>query len=166
MKQVFYSIMLVLILASCNQDKPTQPIATTPPPATPAATLPSVPLADLEKLWQEGTQVDYIFYNYPFTMSLSEKPAVQSAVRHISEAPAPLKPECKAMGRVTYQIMGEITLEGEFFFNQGCTYFVFEKNRVKTYANYMTDDAIKYFNGQIQQAIQLQKQMEQGGAQQ
>lgn len=161
MKQVFYSIMLAFVFFSCNQDKPTPPAANTPPPAAPAATLPSVPLAELEKLWQEGTQVDYIFYNYPFTMSLSEKPAVQNAVRHIAEAPAPLKPECKPMGRVTYQVQGEITLEGEFFFSQGCTYFVFEKNRVKTYANYMTDAAIQYFNAQIEQATKMSQQIEQ-----
>ena len=152
------------MLFACNQDKPTAPTAapTTPPPAAePAATLPSVPLELLEKLWQEGTQVDFIFYNYPFTMSLNEKPAIQHAVRHIAEKPAPLKPECKAMGRVTYQIKGDIVLDGDFYFSAGCTYFVFEKNRTKTYANYMTDDAIQYFNKQIQQAVQMQQQMQQ-----
>ncbi len=115
----------------------------------------------MEKLWQEGTQVDYIFYNHPFTMSLTEKSAVQHAVRHIAETPAPLKPECKALGRVTFQIKGDIVLEGDFFFSAGCTYFVFEKNRVKTYANYMTDEAVQYFNNQIQQAMKMQQQMQQ-----
>ena len=124
------------------------------------ATLPSVPLDLLEKIWAEGTQVDYIFYNYPFTMSLSDKPSIQYAVRHVAESPAALKPECKAMGRVTYQIKGEILLDGDFYFSTGCTYFVFEKNRVKTYANYMTDEGIQYFNNQIKQAIEMQQNMQ------
>ncbi len=165
MKQTIFLLITVLALTACNQDKPSQPAAnTTPPPAAaPAASLPSVPLELVKQLWAEGTQVDYIFYDYPFTMSLSEKPAVQNAVRHVAETLAPLKPECKPMGRVTYQIKGEIMLEGEFFFSQGCTYFVFEKNRVKTYANMMTDEAIQYFNGQIQQAVKMSQQMQQGG---
>jgi hypothetical protein len=160
MKQAFFLLITVMILAACNQDKPATPGATVPPPAAPAPTLPSVPIELVKKLWDEGTQVDYIFYDYPFTMSLSEKPAVQNAVRHIAETTSPLKPECKPMGRVTYQIKGEIVLEGEYFFSLGCTYFVFEKNRVKTYANMMTDEAIMYFNAQIQQAVKMSQQIQ------
>lgn len=122
--------------------------------------LPSVPLELLEKIWQEGTQVDYIFYNYPFTMSLPDKASIQYAVRHIAEGTTTLKPECKAAGRVTYQINGNIVLEGDFYFSTGCTYFVFEKNREKVYANYMTDDGIQYFNSQIQQAMKMQQDLE------
>ncbi|MCC6725661.1 MAG: hypothetical protein IT258_14225 [Saprospiraceae bacterium] len=168
MKNAFFVLITILALAACKDEKTSQPAATnTPPPAQPAATLPSVPIEVVKQLWDEGTQVDYIFYDYPFTMSLSEKPAIQNAVRHISESPAPLKPECKPLGRVTYQAKGEIVLEGEFFFSQGCTYFVFEKNRTKTYANFMTEEAGQYFNAQIQQALKMQQQVQQqtgGGA--
>jgi hypothetical protein len=168
MKQRIMLFLFALAFAACNQDKPAAapPPPAAPPPAAPAATLPSVPLELLEKLWSEGTQVDYIFYNYPFTMSLSDKPSIQHAVRHVAEQPAPLKSECKAMGRVTYQIRGDIVLEGDFYFSTGCTYFVFEKNRVKTYANYMTDDGIKYFNEQIKNAMKMQQQVHQGANQQ
>ncbi len=163
MKQSIILFLFSLAFVACNQDKPaaTTPPPTAPAPAEPAATLPSVPLELLEKLWNEGTQVDYIFYNQPFTMSLSDKPSIQYAVRHVAEQPAPLKPACKAMGRVTYQIKGDIVLEGDFYFSTGCTYFVFEKNRVKTYANYMTDDGIKYFNEQIKNAMQMQQKVQQ-----
>jgi hypothetical protein len=83
-------------------------------------------------------------------------------VRHVSEAPAPLKPECKAAGRVSYQVKGNIVLEGDFYFSEGCTYFVFENNRVKTFANYMTDEGVQYFNNQIKQAMQMQQQIQPG----
>ncbi|MBI1226175.1 MAG: hypothetical protein GC192_13150 [Bacteroidetes bacterium] len=164
MKQTIVFSFFLIVIAACNQDKPTATPPPSPAPSTPVepeATLPSVPLELLEQLWNEGTQVDYIFYNYPFTMSLSEKPSIQYAVRHIAEQPAPLRPECKAMGRVTYQIKGNIVLEGDFYFSTGCTYFVFEKNRVKTYANYMTEDGVKYFNEQIKNAMQMQQQVQQ-----
>lgn len=149
-------------MAACNQDKPTIPLQQqAPAPTAPAVTLPSVSLDLLKNIFNEGTQVDYIFYNYPFTMSLSDKPSIQFAVRHIAEQAAPLKPECKPMGRVSYQIKGDIVLDGDFYFSAGCTYFVFEKDRVKTYANFMTDEGIKYFNEQIKNAVQMQQQVQQ-----
>lgn len=163
------SIFLILCLAfaACSQptgteqQQPDAGQATAEPATAPAATLPSVPLELLEKIWNEGTQVDYIFYNYPFTMSLTEKGSIQYSVRHIAETPAPLKPECNTEGRVTYQINGDIVLEGDFYFSTGCTYFVFYEKQEKKYANYMTDDGIKYFNQQIQQALKMREQVQQ-----
>lgn len=162
------SILIVLMtFAACqNQQKPETPPAeettsTEQTQAAPAPTLPSVPLELLEKIWNEGTQADLIFYNYPFTMSMSEKPAIQHLVRHIAEDPAPLNPNCRSAGRVTYQIDGNIVLEGDFYFSTGCTYYVFYENQEKKYANYMTDDGIRYFNGQIEQASKMQQQVQQ-----
>ncbi len=163
MKQTTFLFLFVLALASCNQDKPAAPPQQTPapPPAAPVPTLPSVSLELLEKIWKEATQVDYIFYNQSFTLGLSDKQSIQFAVRHVAEAPAALNPACKPTGRVSYQINGEIVLDGDFYFSTGCTYFVFEKNRVKTFANYMTDEGVKYFNDQIKQALEMQQKMQQ-----
>ena len=170
MKHSLFFLMLFSAFLGCQQNdtgnakQPGQTQAEQPGQTQtqqPVATLPSVPLELLETIWKEGNQVDYIFYNYPFTMSLSDQPSIQYAVRHIAENPAPLKPECKPAGRVSYQVKGNIVLEGDFYFSTGCTYFVFEKDRQKVYANYMTDDGIKYFNNQIQQALQLQEKGQQ-----
>lgn len=167
MKLRFLGFLLGLALTGCNSggggdqqttSAPAQTQENTPPPAP---TLPSVPLALLEKIYNEGTQADYIFYNYPFTLSLTEKGSIQYSTRHIAEEPAPLKPECKAAGRITYQISGDIVLEGDFYFSTGCTYFVFYEKQEKKYANYMTDEGIKYFNEQIKQALKLREQAQQ-----
>lgn len=160
MKQITLLFLLMLVL-SCGQDKPAEAPQTAPAPAAEVATLPSVPVELLEKIWKDGTQLDYIFYHHPFTMSVNEKPSIQYAVRHISATPAPFKPECKPTGRVTYQVNGEIVLDGDFYFSTGCTYFVFEINRVKTYANLMSDEAVTYFNNQIKQATNMSNQMTQ-----
>ena len=155
--------MLLLALAGCNAGgdgaNKTSPESAAPPPK---ATLPSIPLSLLEKIFNEATQVDYIFYNYPFTFSKTEKPSIQYSTRAIAEDPAPLLPECRATGRITYLIQGEIALEGDFFFTPGCTYFVFYENQEKKYANYMTDEGIKDLNDQIQQALKLREQAQQG----
>lgn len=153
-------------MAACNSgekgdQKPDPAPAQTQTETPPAATLPSVPLAVLEKIYTEGTQADYIFYNYPFTLSLTEKGSIQYSTGHVAEEPAPLKPGCNPAGRITYQINGEIVLEGDFYFSPGCTYFVFYEKQEKKYANYMTDEGIKYFNEQIQQALKLREKAQQ-----
>lgn len=122
----------------------------------------SVPLETMQKLWNECDHVDYIFYDLPISMSLDEKASIQYSVRHVADEAAPLKPECKPAGRVSYHIKGNIALEGDFYFSNGCTYFVFFKDNKKAYANYMTDDAIQYFNNNIQQAQQMRQQKMQG----
>ncbi len=122
-----------------------------------AATLPSIPLSLLEEIHQRGTQADYIFYDHPFTLSLSEQPSIQYSIRHIAEDPAPMKPECRPAGHLSYQINGNIVLEGDFYFSQGCTYFVFTEGQQPKYANFMTDEGIRYFNNQIQQALRLRQ---------
>ncbi len=142
--------------ATANQNQSTEQAPV--PTATPAPTLPSVPLGLLEKIFKEGTQVDYIYYNYPFTMSMTDKGPIQFSVRHIAEDPAPLKPECKAAGRITWQINGDIVLEGDFYFSTGCTYFVFYEKQEKKYANYMTEEGVQYFNNQIQQALKMRQE--------
>lgn len=161
MSRFAFLLSISLFFVACGGDAPAEKPATEQPAieqAEPQATLPSVPLELLERIWKEGTQVDYIFYHYPFTISMNEQPAIQHTVRHISEQPAPLNPNCQAFGRVTYQIDGDIVLEGDFYFTTGCTYYVFYEKQQKKYANYMTDEGITYFNNQIKQAQQLQQQ--------
>jgi hypothetical protein len=173
MNHIIPLLLLAFLFTCCQQSKPAEqktdsPASETPaaetPVATqaPAATLPSVPIEIVQKLWNECTQVDYIFYNYPFTVSLDEKSSIQHSVRHIAETPAPLKPECQATGRVTYQISGDIVLEGNFHFSEACTYFVFYKNQEKVYANFMMPEAVEFFNNQIKQGMDLQRKLEQG----
>lgn len=162
MPRFAFLLCLSIAFVCCQEQKPPaqpaaeQPAAVQPAPA--AATLPSLPLETLQRIHNEGTQVDYIFYNYPFTLSLAEKPAIQHSVRHVAAQAAPLKAECQPAGRVTFQINGNIVLEADFYFSTGCTYFVFMENQQKKYANFMTDEGINYFNGQIQQAMKMAKQ--------
>jgi hypothetical protein len=165
MSRILFSLLIALTFICCQNQSTNQENAPVSEPAAeekPAlqATLPSVPLDLLERIWNEGTQVDIIFYHHPFTLSMSEKPAIQHTVRHIAEEPAPINPNCPSTGRVTYQIDGDIVLEGDFYFSTGCTYYVFYENQEKKYANYMTNEGISYFNNQIQQATQMQQQMQ------
>ncbi|MEY3051553.1 MAG: hypothetical protein RLY31_1338 [Bacteroidota bacterium] len=154
----------ILLAAGCEQAPPAAGASTGEiPDATGVAVpdqLPSIPLSVLEDIYQRGTQADYIFYDHPFTLSLSEQPSIQYSIRHIAEDSAPMKPGCRPAGHISYQISGNIVLEGDFYFSQGCTYFVFTEGQQPKYANYMTDEGIQYFNNQIQQALRLRQGMQ------
>ncbi len=158
MRRSLFLLPLLFAFVGCDQSNTAnenQATTSTTTSDQQAVALPSVPLKLLEDIWKEGTQVDYIFYEYPFTMSLTDSTAIRYSVRNIAETPAPLKSECKAAGRITYQIRGNIVLEGNFYFSTGCTYFVFEEKGQKVYSNLMTDEGISYLNGQINEALKI-----------
>ncbi len=162
----FFCFALTLSLACCKNEQ--SGTASTPPatpapaapaaqPAAPAVTLPSIPFEKVKKLFDECSTVDYIFYDLPMSMSLDEKASIQYAVRHIASDPAPLNPACKPMGRVNYQVKGNIEVAADFYFSEGCHYFVFMENQKPVYANYMTEEGAKYFENQVKKGIQLRQ---------
>ncbi len=152
---------------SCKNEKATkeqsaeQPNANTQTAPAQEATLSSVPLELIQRIWEEGTQVDYIYHYHPFTISLSERAAIQNTMRHIAESPAPITPGCQPAGIVTFQIDGDIVLRGDFYFDTNCTFFVFYDKDKNKYSNYMTQEGITYFNNQIQQGLNLRNQAQQ-----
>ncbi|GAB4244823.1 MAG: hypothetical protein Kow0027_04750 [Saprospiraceae bacterium] len=167
MKLPIVTLFALLFLVACqnstdntSSEAPAQ-AESTPPPAQ--EMLPAMPADVKQKLFNECTAVDYIFYDEPFTMSLVEKPAIQYVVSHIGDAPAAINPACKPNGHITYQINGDIFLEADFYYANGCTYFIFTKKQQKVYASNMTQEGLGYINNQIQQAAKMRQQME-GGA--
>lgn len=124
--------------------------------------LPAMPAEVKQKLLNECTAIDYIFFDEPFTMSLTEKPAIQYSVNHIGDAPAAINPACKPNGHITYQINGDIFIEADFYYANGCTYFVFTRKQEKLYASNMTQEGLTYINNQIQQAAKMRQQIQTG----
>jgi len=174
----FTLFLFGLLLISCNQDTPaTQENATTPTEekaptnkqeafekakADMASTaesfsgvemLPSIDISVMENLWANCDYVDYVYYELPISASLDNKQSIQSAIQHIAENPAGKIPTCKAIGRVFYQVEGENTLQGDIFFSEGCTYFLWLDKKGKYFAgNLMMDSAMKFFASNIQAA--------------
>ncbi|MEK7254108.1 MAG: hypothetical protein AAB316_05140 [Bacteroidota bacterium] len=151
-----------LLLFACQQEKQAAsqapPAATQAPVAAPAPALPSLPVATIEKLFNECDHIDYVFYELPISMSLDEKPSIQNALRFISDTPASRRPDCKGIGRILYHVKGDIALEGEIFFSGNCTYFIFLEKGKPTYGNLMTEDGVKNFQGIIERGMNLSKQ--------
>jgi hypothetical protein len=162
MSRFFFLCSLSLVLmTNCNNnsDSAGKSSDTTPPPPPLAATLPSIPLETMQMLWEKCDYVDYLFYELPISMSLNEQTSIRYALRQVAADPAPLKPECKPIGRVFFQVKGENAAEADIFFTTGCTYFVFYVDGKKTYSNYMTEEGIQHLNNTLMKAKALRQKV-------
>lgn len=166
---LLFSLLLVLAIFGCQNEQTETAEKPTPAPAqkeepkmVPAGEfLPSVPIEKLEYLWNNCDYVDYVFYDLPISMSLDVKNSIQYALSHIAENPASLRPDCKPIGRIFFQVQGENYLEADFYFsNGGCTYYVFLENGKPKYGNYMTEEGAKYMNNNLTQAGAIKQQIQ------
>lgn len=169
MNRLLFLLSLMVIMAACDsegtKEKSLSNAEKTPTTTAPAQTevaaqtatpteaatpeLPSLPMEKAKNIWDNCDYVDYVFYELPYSMSLDNKSSVQSVIRHISASPVPeLKPACKSVGRIFYQVKGENVLSAEFYFSHdhGCYYLVFIEDNKPTYANLLTKEAVEYFN--------------------
>ena len=163
MKNFVYLFALVLCLAACDTatsttEKPAEKATATTPAAPQGKQMPSIPLEDVQHIFEKCDYIDYVFYNTNFSISQNEKASIQSAISHISQTPATLNPACKPIGRIFYQIEAVNVLEADMYFQDGCAYYVFLKNNKPTYGNLMTQDGIGYMNNIIQRASTVQPQ--------
>ena len=119
--------------------------------------LPSISMDDLEVLWENCNQMDYIYYDLPISTSLSDQYSVQQSLRHVSDTPVSqsVKDNCKAISRVWFKKDGEDLMDAEIYFSNGCSFFVFFKEGKPAHSNYMTDAGIKYFNDILQKALSV-----------
>lgn len=166
MKLPIFLIFSILIFTACqNSSQNGNTTSTNQPqaqPASPQEQLPALPMEIKQKLFNECAAVDYIFYDEPFTMSLVEKPAIQFVVNHIGDAAVQLNPACKPNGHISYQVNGDIFIESDFYYTNGCIYFVFLQKQQKVYASNMTQEGLNYINNQIQEAAKMRQQMQSG----
>lgn len=117
-------------------------------------TLPSIELSMLENLWAKCDFIDYVYYELPISASLDNQNSIRTAISHIAENPAGKLPGCKAIGRVFYQIDGENVLQGDIYFSNGCTYFIWLDKKSKPYAgNMMMESGIQFFTSNVNAAM-------------
>ncbi len=152
MKNLLYFLFITLFFACSNAEPktPEEAQVATPAPAvaaTPAQVLyPSIPFEDLKYLYDNCDFIDYVYYDLPISMSLSEKPSIQNTFVQVSQQPASVHPSCGKSGiaRITYQIKGDIVAESEMFFTDNCKYFVFYEDGKPKYSNLITPQGIEY----------------------
>ena len=154
LKKIYFVLFVLSIFVACTSNNNSTNNQQTNPPTTstpaPAATqniplLPKLPKAEADNLWNNCTYIDLVFYDLPFSMSVDNQPGIRSNLIMIANKQVSQNPNCKSIGRVIYQVDGNIVMEADMFYGEGCNYFVFYKNDKPVYANSMTADGVKYF---------------------
>ncbi|MEO1513562.1 MAG: hypothetical protein AAFV95_01075 [Bacteroidota bacterium] len=162
MKNWFLILVLGACLAACqsnssnNTSDEAADQSSTPTPAPAQVEL--LPMLDQEigrQLVSSCDHIDYIYYELPLSMSMDEKPAIHNILSQIGSRPAPAKPSCKSIGRISFNGAGERITEAELYYDgQGCNYFVFLENGKPAYGNYLTDAGIQFYKNAFAQAQQ------------
>ncbi len=156
--------LITMMFVSCNssEDQADKQNASDATPSANAIYLPSITMAELNILWEYCNQVDYIYYDLPFSTNLDDQYSIQQSLRHISETPVPLavKNNCKPISRVFYKNSGEDLIEAEVYFSEGCTFFVFFKDGKPAFSNLMTETGVKHYSDVLQKAAGLQRKLQ------
>lgn len=141
----------ILILFSCKDEakKPTQPVEKTPPAVDMSQPeIPGVTQEVMIRLLDQCTYVDYIFHSLPYSISQNEDPSIDMNVSFIDyKRPLGRIPkDCKPIGRKFFHIKGEIVYDVDVYLSSQCRFYVFvDKNNKPLFANYMTEDGLKFY---------------------
>ncbi len=151
--RLLFSGLLCLVVVSTASARSAIPRDTLPSKET----LPGLPGTTARLLWDSCTLIDYVFFDLPISMSMDQQNSIRAVLRHFgSRPPEMLDPSCKAIGKIYYQVNGNILLNASLYCSDSCAYFVFYEGDVKKYANLMTQDAFKFY----QQTIESVKKRE------
>lgn len=155
-KSIIYLALFTFTCIACKSEtnKQTQDAATSM--TTQKATLAPISRNEIINMYETIDYIDYIFFNWDFSMNQSEPNAVKAAVTFISDvAPTSIPDDCKAVGRMVFQSKGEIIKEADLYYSDNCYFYSFvnEDNR-PAYQNAMTDQGISFYQKMFAQALQ------------
>ncbi|MBT8233629.1 MAG: hypothetical protein HKO66_16940 [Saprospiraceae bacterium] len=142
-------LLMGILITSCKNESKEQPKSKTKE----AVGYEMLPADILRKMWNEAESLDYIFHHLPFSMNQTEKPSIQANMTYIEQAPQPNVPQgCTPAARQFYQVNGNIELEADIYFSEGCYFYVFIIDGKPKYANKMSEAGKNFFNTMINKA--------------
>jgi len=124
--------------------------------ATVASDLPAISQEDIIALYNGADYIDYIFFNWDFSMNQGDASAVKAAVTFISDQTVEsFSPDCKPVGRIIFNGKGETLQEADLYFSEGCYFYSFvnESNR-PSHRNLMTEQGQGFYQKMFAQAFQ------------
>ena len=161
--KVILILVVMGMMISCNGDQkksktPTATVANQEPSVNPDDyfNLPSLPQAEMKRLFDEATYVDYIFYTLPFSISQDNKASIHANLNMISpEKMNGISKSCKPIGREFFHIEGEIVYEADLYFSDGCFGYIFLKDEKPVYANKLSSEGGQFYSNLIKQSNQI-----------
>ena len=86
---------------------------------------------------------------------MDDKPAIHNILGQISGQPAPAKPPCKSIARISFNAQGERIIEAELHYDGvACNYFIWLENGQPAYGNALTQNGIQFYQNAFRQAKQ------------
>ncbi len=158
LKTAIFLLAIGSIWMSCNSEpsksETESEAETTEKVQAKGKTLPSLPTDRMKRLWDNAAQLDYIFLNLPVSMNMDNQEAIRSSMSHFSPDGVTLNPSCKQHdGNMLFAIDGEIVEECQFYYQDGCKYYVWLENGKKTYANGMNEAGREFMEKMFTGAI-------------
>ncbi len=160
---LFFSLFITcLLLFSCKENENKSNLKGKVVVLDKGQQIPGVPQDLIEKLLDECTGIDYIFDNWPVSMSQDEDASIDQNVMFIDfKRPlGDIPPNCKKEGRKFMKMGAEEAYMVDFYFGENCNFYIFrDKQNKPLYANYMTNAGINFYQNifsQVQGAVQTQ----------
>ena len=136
-------------------EEPLMPPAAPPAPADAAKIYEPIPVDRLEYLFYNCDYIDYVFYQTNFSLSQSEKEAIQATLVAIGADAPVIDPSCQPIGRIFFQVDGQNAEEADIYLSsQQCLYYIWMEDGKPAYANVMTEQAVKFYANVFQQVQQ------------
>ena len=116
-----------------------------------------------DTLYNNTTFIDYLWHDLPFSVSQADPAAVKANVTFISpNGLSKLPKHCKSIGRKSYQFNGDIFMDADIYFGDGCAYYIFIQDNKRMWLNQISEDGQKFYTHLIQSGLeQRQKAIEQ-----
>ena len=146
----FFVLFFLLSVLSCKQESANKAIPNT---ASNVEVPPVIPTELLINIYENCSNIDFIFATLPFSISQEDKPSIQNTIRFIHQAqPAQIDNSCPYFAQQIFQIDGEIVLDAKIFFQQNCTYYLFYEEGQLKYSASFNEAGINFYNNLISQA--------------
>lgn len=134
---------------SSNDQRTT--VETPTAPSLSRMAVPSIPLAELQQLYNTCDFIDFIFFELPFSMSYDNAPAIQTAIKWVAQEVPLDNPGCKALARMSFQSKGGIVAEADIYVSDNCAHLEWIKEGKTVYANKMSPAGHQHYMKLIQQ---------------
>ena len=147
----FFSLMFVMTFLIACKDTAKKPVKIEKKEVAVDMSQPEIPSVTREvliRLLDQCTYVDYIFHSLPYSISQNEDPSIDMNISFIDyKKPVGRIPkDCKPIARKFFHINGEIVYDVDVYLNNQCKFYVFvDKNNKPLFANYMTEDGVKFY---------------------
>lgn len=140
MRILIVSILAVALCFSCQNNQGEK----TKSEAPKNESLPPLPQADMNRLFQTTIAIDVIAYDLGVSMSYNEAGSIQPLLSFITPTPGEVAPACKSIGRISFMNSNGVGEEAEMFLHKGCRTFVWLKDGKKKYSNLLTHEGLEF----------------------